>query len=171
MNESKFIDTSKEVKDTLVKLSKSALRASGKVIGKKLKDNTQKYTGNLSKQLGYWARLDKHTGQPFMDVGYYSKSRMKKKGKVPSFSNPSWQEFGIKAHIINIKRAKTLSDGKIDYGKSVNHPGLQAQGTLKNTVIENIEEIRKAQEIYLSELNKEIDKITKIDDSEEEEDV
>lgn len=60
----KFIDTSKEVKDTMVKLSKSALRAGGKVAGKVLKEETKKYTGRLAKQIGYWARIDKQTGQP-----------------------------------------------------------------------------------------------------------
>lgn len=170
-NDIVFIDTSKEVKDTLVKLSKSALRASGKVIGKKLKDKTKKYTGNLSNQIGYWARLDRKTGQPFMDVGYYSKDRMRRKSKKPSHSNPAWNEFGIKAHTISIKKARSLSDGRINYGVTVQHPGLPAQNTLKNVVVSNIQEIVGAQEKYLKELNKQISDIKGIDDSEEEEDV
>lgn len=170
-NDTVFIDTSKEVKDTLVKLSKSALRASGKIIGKKLKDKTKKYTGNLSNQIGYWARLDRKTGQPFMDVGYYSKDRMRRKGKQPSHSNPAWAEFGVKAHAISIKKARSLSDGQINYGVTVQHPGLPAQNTLKNVVVSNIQEIVGAQEKYLKELNKQISDIKGIDDSEEEEDV
>ena len=51
-SEFKFIDTSHEVKTTMVKLSKSALRASGKVAGKAVRENTKKRTGLLSKQVG-----------------------------------------------------------------------------------------------------------------------
>lgn len=166
-----FIDTSKEVKDALVKLSKSALRASGRVIGKKLKENTPKRTGNLSKQIGYWARIDRKTGQPFMDVGYYSRKRMEDKGKTPAHPNPHWIEFGVNVHPINIKKAKSLSDGLINYGTTVQHPGLPAQHVLKKTVVSNIREIVGAQEKYLKELNKKISDIKGIDDSEEEEDV
>ena len=43
-----FINTSSEVKKTMVKLSKSALRASAKVAGKEIRKNTQKYTARLS---------------------------------------------------------------------------------------------------------------------------
>ena len=75
----KFIDTSKEVKSTMVKLSKSALRASAKVAGKAIRENTQKYTGKLSKQVGYWAKINRDTGQPELQIGYYSKGQAKKK--------------------------------------------------------------------------------------------
>ena len=48
----------------MVKLSKSALRASAKVAGKAIKAETQKRTGRLSKQVGYWAKINRDTGQP-----------------------------------------------------------------------------------------------------------
>ncbi len=167
-----FIDTSKEVKDTMVKLSKSALRAAGKVAGNVLKENTKKYTGRLVKQIGYWAKIDKQTGQPELQIGYYTKSRVKKKGKTPSHANPAWVEFGVKSHTIAINKAKTLTDGVIDYGKSVQHPGLRGESTLRNSVFDNIDAIREAQESYLSELNKTIEEAGgKIEESEEDEDV
>ena len=54
-NKIEFIDTSKEVKNTMVKLSKSALRASAKVAGKAINkwfyNNTQLYQAD---QLQEW---------------------------------------------------------------------------------------------------------------------
>ncbi len=166
-----FIDTSKEVKNTMVKLSKAALRASGKLTGKIVRENTNKYTGRLAKQVGYWAKIDRNTGQPELQIGYYSKATAKKKKKLPSHANPAWKEFGINPHVISIKNAPTLTDGVIDYGKSVQHPGLRGESTLRNSVFDNIEEIRSAQMEYLAELNKTIEEAGgKIDESEEVED-
>ena len=156
-NDIKFIDTSKEVKNTMVKLSKSALRASAKVAGKAIRENTQKYTGKLSKQVGYWARINRDTGQPELQIGYYSKGQAKKKGKSPSHANPAWSEFGVNPHVISIKKANTLSNGKINFGKSVSHPGLRGQRILRNSVFNNIDAIKEAQKEYLSELNKTIE--------------
>ena len=153
----KFIDTSKEVKSTMVKLSKSALRASAKVAGKAIRENTQKYTGKLSKQVGYWARINRDTGQPELQIGYYSKGQAKKKGKSPSHANPAWSEFGVNPHVISIKKANTLSNGKINFGKSVSHPGLRGQSILRNSVFNNIDAIKDAQKEFLSALNKTIE--------------
>lgn len=167
----KFIDTSHEVKNTMVKLSKSALRASAKVAGKAIRENTKKYTGRLSKQVGYWAKIDRMTGQPELQIGYYSKGQARKKGKAVSHANPAWKEFGINPHVISIKNANTLTDGNIDYGKSVHHPGLRGEATLRNSVFANIDAIRSAQESYLAELNKTIEEAGgKIEESEEVED-
>ncbi len=155
-NDVKFINTSSEVKKTMVKLSKSALRAAAKVAGKAIRENTEKYTGRLAKQVGYWARIDRRTGQPELQIGYYSKSQARKKGKSPSHANPAWQEFGIKAHVISIKKANTMSDGKINYGKTVTHPGTRGRSILRDSVFNNIDAIQEAQKEYLSALNKEI---------------
>lgn len=156
-NDIKFIDTSKEVKSTMVKLSKSALRASAKVAGKAIRENTQKYTGKLSKQVGYWAKINRDTGQPELQIGYYSKGQAKKKGKSPSHANPAWSEFGVNPHVISIKKANTLSNGKINFGKSVSHPGLRGQSILRNSVFNNIDAIKDAQQEFLSVLNKTIE--------------
>lgn len=166
-----FIDTSHEVKNTMVKLSKSALRASAKVAGKEIRENTKKYTSRLSKQVGYWAKIDRSTGQPELQIGYYSKAQARKKNKQPSHANPAWKEFGVNSHVISIKNANTLSDGHVNYGKSVAHPGLRGESTLRNSVFDNINEIRAAQEEYLAELNRTIEEAGgKIVESEEVED-
>lgn len=171
-NNVEFINTSSEVKKTMVKLSKSALRAAAKVAGKAIRENTEKYTGRLAKQVGYWAKIDRKTGQPELQIGYYSKRQARKKGKSPSHANPSWQEFGVNPHVISIRKANTMSDGKINYGKSVTHPGLRGQNILRNSVFNNISAIQDAQKEYLSALNKEIKAVGgKIIESEEIEDV
>lgn len=167
----KFIDTSHEVKTTMVKLSKSALRAAAKVAGKEIRENTKKYTGRLAKQVGYWAKIDRNTGQPELQIGYYSKGQARKKGKAVSHANPAWKEFGVNPHIISIKNANTLTDGNIDYGKSVSHPGLRGEATLRNSVFDNIDAIKDAQQEYLSLLNDTIEAAGgKIEESEEIED-
>ena len=165
-----FIDTSKEIKDTLVKLSKTALRAGAKVVAPKIKENTRVRTKRLSNHVGYWARIDKDTGQPELQIGYYSWQRVKKRGKLPSHASPNWIEFGTVSHRISIKNSKTLTDGKIDYGKSVIVSGMKEEHTLRNTVLENVDEIKKAQEEYLSDLNNELEQAgARIHDGEEEE--
>ena len=63
-NDIKFIDTSKEVKSTMEKLSKSALRAAGRVVSKALKENTRYRTNNLKNHIGFWAKINRDTGQP-----------------------------------------------------------------------------------------------------------
>lgn len=50
-NDIKFIDTSKDVKNTMIKLSKSALRASAKVAGKAIRENTQNILVNFLNKL------------------------------------------------------------------------------------------------------------------------
>lgn len=169
-NEIVFVDTHQEVIDTMRKLAKTALRSGGKVVAKHLKEDTHKRTEDLVNQIGYWAKIDRMTGQPSLDIGYYSTEKMKKVGKPPSHSNPSWFEFGVKAHKINVKNANTLTDGRIDFGKSVQHPGLREEHILRNAVYDNLEEILEAEEKYLGELNKTIEEAkSKIEESEEEE--
>ena len=170
-NDIKFIDTSKEVKSTMEKLSKSALRAAGRVVSKALKENTRYRTNNLKNHIGFWAKINRDTGQPELQVGYYSWQRVKKKGKQPSHANPMWFEFGVTPHVISIHKARNLSNGKIAFGKSVKHPGLRDEHILRNSVINNIEEIKKAEQKYLSELNKTIEDTSgKVVESEEIED-
>lgn len=153
----KFIDTSKEVKSTMVKLSKSALRAAGRVVKKDLKENTRRRTNNLKNHIGFSADINIDTGQPELQIGYYSWQEVKKKGKQPSHASPAWFEFGVNPHIISIHKAKNLSNGKITFGKSVKHPGLRDEHVLRNSVFNNIDAIRDAQKEYLSELNKTIE--------------
>lgn len=156
--ETVFIDTSKESKQMMVKLSKDALKASGKIVTSILREKVNKRTGGLRKAITAWAKIDRDTGQPVLEVGYRSKAQMIKRG-IKYFVNPCWFEFGTKPHIIMTKELKSTGKSSYQlegngqkYGYMVQHPGLTSKNLLRNTVFENIDEIQKAQEIYLKEL-------------------
>lgn len=157
-NETKFIDTSSEVKKEMVNLSKKALKAGGKVVAKILKDKVNVRTGGLKKAITAWAKIDKATGQPYMDFGYRSRSQMRKRG-VKFFVNPCWFEFGTKPHTIMTKEYKETGKSSYElegngrkFGVIVKHPGMSNKNFLRNTVMENIEEIQNAQKEYLGQL-------------------
>ena len=149
MNENsvKFVDTSKECIDLMKKYAKEGLKASGKVITKILKNDIK---SNHYK-----------TGQPYMEVGYRSRAQMKKRG-VKYYVNPWWFETGIKPHTIATKQfvdtGKTsyeLHDNRgVKFGIIVRHPGRTGKNLLRNTVYNNVKEIRQAQ----------IESLKKIDD-------
>ncbi len=152
-----FINTSAEVKKTLEGLSKTALRASGKVIRKKLRENVPVRSKFLKNHIGTWVFIARDTGVPTMQIGLYGWQRVKKRGKQPSSMSPHWVEFGTKAHDITAKSAKVLAYDDISYGKSVKHPGNKATHFLRDTVFNNVKEIRAAQEEYLAEISKTIE--------------
>ena len=153
MNNSKiqFIDTSAECKKMMVKLSKDALRNSGKVITKILRSTVPVRTGGLKKSITAWAKIDRKTGQPLLEVGYRTRAQMRKRG-FAFFVNPTWFEFGTKPHSIHVKNAKSLTDGKSKFGLHVENPGMSSKNFLRNTVYQNIDKIRAAQEEKLGEL-------------------
>lgn len=147
-----FVDTSKECIQMMKKLSKEGLKASGKIITRTLKTKIPVRTGGLKKSIVAWAKIDYKTGIPYMEVGYRSRAQMKKRG-VKYFVNPWWFEFGNKPHEIMTKDMKKrgkssyqLHDHQRSYGVIVKHPGMTNKNFLRNTVMENIEEIQKAQE-------------------------
>ncbi len=155
-----FIDTSPEVKKTLVNLSKTALRASAKVIRKKLRDNLPTRSKRLKNHIGSWAMINYKTGQPTLQIGFYSWQKVKKKGKIPSNASPHWVEFGTKAHAIpkaDNGKGTFMAYDDIVFGFRVQHPGTRATHILRDTVQNNIAEIRAAQEEYLKELTKTIE--------------
>lgn len=154
-----FIDVSPEVKKTLVNLSKTALRESGKVVRKKLREVLPTRSKRLKNHIGSWAMINYKTGQPTLQIGFYSWQRVKKKGKSPSHANPHWIEFGTKAHDIpkNGNARKYMSYGNVSFGFRVHHPGTTATHVLRNTVQNNIAEIRAAQAQYLAEISKTLD--------------
>lgn len=155
-----FIDVSPEVKKTLVKLSKTALRASAKVIRKKLRDDLPTRSKRIKNHIGSWAMINYKTGQPTLQIGFYSWQKVKKKGKLPSHASPHWIEFGVKAHDIpkpGNKNGKFMAYGDTVYGFRVKHPGTTATHILRNTVQNNIAEIRAAQAEYLAEITKTIE--------------
>lgn len=171
-----FVDTSKECIQMMKKLSKQGLKASGKVITKALKEKIPVRTGGLKKSIVAWAKIDYKTGIPYMEVGYRSRAQMKKRG-IKYFVNPWWFEFGNRPHEIMTKEMKNtgkssyqLHDHQRNYGVVIKHPGMSNKNFLRNTVMENIEEIQKAQEEAFSELSEMmIQEGAKIDLGEDEE--
>lgn len=169
MNTVKFVDTSQDVIKTMQKLQRAAMRAGGKKAAEKVKENTAVRSARLQGVVGYWGKLDRYTGIPELQIGYFSKKNARKKGRRAPMVNPMWLEFGIKPHTIKTKGTPTLTDGISDFGRKVEHPGFGGKNTLRNTVFNNIDEIRKEQEKHMALLNKEISQIVGIDESEDDE--
>lgn len=164
-----LVDTSKEVKKAIEKLSKEALGASAKVIRKKIREDLPVYTKRLKNHIASWKFIDRDTGQPTLHIGFYSWQRARKKGKLPSHASPHWVEFGTKPHIIKPRNAKIMYY-KESFGTVVHHPGKKEQHLLRDTIQNNIDEIRAAQEQYLDEISRVMDIADiKIKDTEEEE--
>nr|DAL10371.1 MAG TPA_asm: hypothetical protein [Caudoviricetes sp.] len=158
-----FIDTSKECIDLMKKYAKEGLKESGKVITKIIKDDIKENhykTGGLYKSIVAWAKIDYKTGQPYMELGYRSRAQMKKRG-IKYYVNPWWLEFGFNSHTIMTKEfnsSKKLSYELHDnmgnkFGFIVQHPGKTGKNLLRNTVYNNIKEIRESQIESLSKIN------------------
>ena len=168
-----FIDTSKEAKKTMQGLSKTALRESGKVVRKlirsKIASSGLVHSNRFKNHIGTWAFIDRRTGQPQLQVGFYSRAKVLKKGKKASRASPHWIEFGTKSHEITSDGHFMRYEDNI-YGFNVQHPGQKATHLLRDTVQNNIAEIRKAQEEYLALLNKTLEEAgAKIYEGEEDE--
>ena len=166
-----FVDTSPEVKKVMAGLAKSALRASGKVIRKHIRDDVPLRTKRIKNHIASWVFIDRKTGQPQMQIGFYGWQKVKKRGKQPSHSSPWWIEEGTKPHLIHSSKTMYDKSTATKYGHNVNHHGQAATHVLRNSVYNNISEIRAAQEEYLKLLSEEIEKAkSKIDDKDYEED-
>ena len=152
-----FVDLSEETKKTIEGLEKTALRASGKVIRKYIRKDLPIRTKRIKNHVGSWVKIDYATGNPVLQIGFYSWQKVKAKGKQPSHASPHWIEFGTESHDIRARRAKVMAHDNISYGKLVNHPGQGAAHVLRDTVLNNIDEIKKAQEQYIAEINKTLD--------------
>ncbi len=148
-----FVSMSTEAKKTMAGLSKTALRASGKVVRKILRNNIPIRSKRFKNHIGTWAYIDRNTGQPQLQVGFYSWQRVKSKGKLPSHASPHWIESGTATHQINPKNASSMGYNGNFYGRLVQHPGQRGTNVLRNSVYDNIDEIRAAQTEYLKELN------------------
>lgn len=179
----KFFDTHEEVVKCVKKLSKEALRAGGKVAMKRIRSSTPVATGKARKLVGQWARVDTKSGQPRLDIGYYSKGRAKKKGIVLPTNYIALMDQGTKAHEIvpgirsyrrnggplrirKVTGKQLLSDGTRVYGRRVRHPGARPRSVLENEVRNNLGAIRAAMEPKLAELNKTLDQLRGIDGGE-----
>ena len=91
-----FVNTSSEVKKTIEGLSKTALRSSAKVVRKFLKKNIPVRSRRFKNHIGTWVMINQQTGQPTLQVGFYSWQKVKKRGALPSHASPWWVEFGTK---------------------------------------------------------------------------
>lgn len=171
-----FVDKSSEVKKTLVGLSKTALRASGKVIRKYLRENIPVRSKRFKNHIGTWVMINYSTGQPTLQVGFYSWQKVKSKGKLPSNANPWWVERGTTAHIMPGKKGNWEPGHFMHYqdmifGFKVNHPGTKGTNVLRDTVQNHISDIRAAQEEYLAEISKTLEEAEiKVDKGDEFED-
>ena len=168
-----FVDTSTEAKKTMQGLSKTALRESGKVVRKlirsKIASSGLVHSNRFKNHIGTWAFIDRQTGQPQLQVGFYSRAKVLKKGKKASRASPHWIEFGTKSHKITSHGHFMRYENNV-YGFNVQHPGQKATHLLRDTVQNNIAEIRKAQEEYLALLNKTLEEAgAKIYEGEEDE--
>lgn len=168
-----FVDTSTEAKKTMQGLSKTALRESGKAVRKllraKIASSGLVHSNRFKNHIGTWAFIDRQTGQPQLQIGFYSRAKVLKKGKKASRASPHWIEFGTKSHEITSDGHYMRYEDNI-YGFNVQHPGQKATHLLRDTVQNNIAEIRKAQEEYLALLNKTLEEAgAKIYEGEEDE--
>lgn len=165
-----FVNKSDEVKKTLVGLSKTALRESGKVIRKYLRENIPLRSKRFKNHIGTWVMINYQTGQPTLQVGFYGWQKVKSKGKLPSHTSPHWIEFGTAPHTMTANGHLMRYEDNI-FGYSVNHPGTKATHVLRDTVYNHITDIRAAQEEYLKEISKTLEEAGyKIDAGDEFED-
>lgn len=146
-----FIDTSQECIAMMKKLSKDALKQGGKVVTDILKEELPVKRGYFKKAVKAWAKIDYKTGQPYLEVGYLTRTQMRKKYGIKYFVNPTWFEFGTKPHqiqTIQFKKGSKLTyelhDNHTKYGYSVQHPGMSNRNYLRNTAYKNINKIQSA---------------------------
>lgn len=154
-----FVDTSKECIAMMKKLSKDALKKGGKVVTDIMKEKIPVRRGYFKKAIKAWAKIDFKTGQPYLEVGYLSRSQTRKKFGLKYFVNPTWFEFGTKPHTIQTRQLKEgtkltyeLEGNSRKYGYSVQHPGMSSKNFLRNTAYENIDKIHSAIQEELSKL-------------------
>ena len=152
-------------------LSRSALRESGKVLRKILRQNIPMRSKRLKNHIATWAFVDRRTGQPQLQVGFYSWQKVRSRNKQPSHASPHWVEFGTSPHVISARNARAMAYGGDFFGARVNHGGQRGTHVLRNSVYDNIQAIRAAQEVYLKALSDTIERAQgKINQSEEAED-
>ena len=162
MSEAKveFIDTSQECIIEMSNLAKKGLRSAGKIVTKILREKIPVKTGGLKKSICAEVSLNKKTHYiPRLRVGYLGSEEMAKKG-FKHWVNPSWFEFGTKPHVIMTREYSEFGKSSYElmnsngqkFGVMVQHPGMSQKNFLRNTVYDNISEIRAAEEEYLSKI-------------------
>lgn len=97
--------------------------------------------GDLRSSIGYACHLGSSGGMT--KPGEYDGIIGTNKEHAP------YVEFGTRPHVITIKNAKALSDGKTIFGVRVNHPGTKAQPFMRPAMDRNV---TNASNIMKSEL-------------------
>ena len=142
-SEIKYISESKETIKVMRGLALSALGEVAKTIRNDLKKATPSRAGNLRKTIASWKFIGKQDGIPQLQIGFRGAEGARKYHKKPAFG-AHWLEFGSGVHQIHAREG----------GTEASHPGTKGTHLLRDTVYNNIEKIRAAEEKYLSELTK-----------------
>lgn len=166
-SEVKYVSESKETIKVMRGLALSALAEAAKTIRKELKKATPSRAGNLRKTIASWKFIGKQDGIPQLQIGFRGAEGARKYHKKPAFG-AHWLEFGSGAHQIHAREGGVLGGNGYYFGTEASHPGTKGTHLLRDTVYNNIEKIRAAEEKYLSELTKTLEAAKqKADESEE----
>ena len=139
-----FIDSVDRTQYTITELSRAALRDVAKLLRRRIKDMAPVDTGNLRRNVGSWVRKTEDSDVPYLQVGVYDKERARKKGLQDAYY-ATWQELG-----------------------NSRHPAANGgRGFLRPAVQDSIDDIRRIQGKYLSEIERENRAMGLIDESEE----
>jgi len=139
-----YVSNVAQTQYTITELSRAALRDTAKLLRRRIKDNAPEDTGHLKRNVGSWVRRAKDSDVPYLQVGVYDKERASKKGLVYAYY-ATWQELG-----------------------NSRHPAANGgRGFLRPAVQDSIDDIRRIQGKYLSEIERENRAMGLIDESEE----
>jgi len=126
-NEVQFTSNSNEAKKILRELERAALKDVAKFLRKEIKRTVPVDQGTLKKNVGSWVKKVSG-GSPVLQIGVYTKERAKKKGYKYAF-HAKFIELGTKK--------------------------MAAQPFLRNSVMNNIDQIRIIQGKYLKSIEDE----------------
>jgi len=139
-----YISSVDRTQYTITELSRAAFRDVAKLLRRRIKDMAPVDTGNLRRNVGSWVRKAEDSDVPYLQVGVYDKERASKKGLVYAYY-ATWQELG-----------------------NSRHPAANGgRGFLRPAVQDSIDDIRRIQGKYLSEIERENRAMGLIDESEE----
>lgn len=137
-NQSTYISNAKEVKRTIVKLEKKALREVAKPLRKMIKAAVPVDEGVLKKNVGSWVR-GKANEIPVLQIGVYDRARARKKG----------YPYAYHAHLVQFGTVKMRGT---DF---LRRPVLTNIGMIRDIQAEFIRQIEHIQEHGLPEVGDE----------------
>ena len=120
-----FKDTSDSAKNGILEQQKQALRASGKLLKKVVRDAAPEDTGNLKKNIATWVRVNKKTGETKLEIGVYDRARAEKKGL----------QYAFQAHMLEFGTSK-----------------MRPRPFLKDPVRSNVGEVRNEMSKFLPDI-------------------